>query len=393
MTCISNDELVACWDEYQHWPEVVQRVQSGGPALRPGSNDVFDINGIVAQKIFEKNKKDHTFYIEQSVPITWMYPYLMPSGLIFKLNNEPLTDADFAARGGVEEDRKFWDAYSKKLLTDPRFRIDSDAILTFGKLAFWHSDLYRWRHMEKEQEYWLRMSLALCPQLQDAVNSLAHLLMDQKRFDEAIAVVQQAEVDDPRNEQYVAMLGMLTESRLYGKREQEVRDALAKSPYDVGLNIDLARLLQDEGKFPELDDRLRTLAGLTNWDHDSMAQLIQYYVDQMHNPDAAIAFLAARVKIDPTSGELFYTLATLEATAGRPEDSLKYLSNAVTVGGTNAITSAKIDPRFAALRNDPRFQALLAGPPATNTAPANSNNVAKPAVNPPSSSRAKPVQM
>jgi tetratricopeptide (TPR) repeat protein len=366
VTCVSPEELYACWDEYQHWPEVAARVQAGGPVIRAGSNDVFDINGIVAQKIFEKNKKDHTFYIEQSVPISWMYPYLLPSGLIFKLNPEPLTDADFTAHGGIEEDRKFWDAYSQKLLSDPGFRIDSDAILTFGKLAFWHSDLYRWRHLEKEQEYWLRMSLALCPQLQDAVNSLSRLLMDQKRFDEAVAVVQQAELDDPRNEAYAPMLTMVDEARVDGRREEELRAELAKSPYDIELNLDFARLLEDEGKFPELDDRMRTLAGLTNWSHEAMAGIIQYYVDQMHNPDAAIAFLEARAKIDPTAGELIYTLAALESSVGRKDNALKYLAQAVAIGGTNAVLSAKIDPRFAGLHDDTRFQTILSPPSTTN---------------------------
>jgi tetratricopeptide (TPR) repeat protein len=373
VTCVSNDELMACWEEYQHWPDVAARMQQGSPVVRPGTNDVFDINGIVAQKIFEKNKKDHTFYIEQSVPIQWMYPYLLPSGLIFKLNPEPMSDLPKAA---VDEDRKFWDAYSQKLLSNPRFRIDSDAILSFGKLAFWHSDLYRWRHMEKEEEYWLRMALALCPQLQDAVNGLSHLLMDQKRYDEAMAAVEQAQLDDPRNESYAPILKMLGEAKLFGQRETELRGELARSPYDVALNLQFARLLQDEGKFPELNDRLRTLAGLTNWDHEGMAGIVQYYVEQVHNPDAAIAFLQARAEIDPKADQLIYSLAALEASAGHDDDAIKYLGQSITLGGTNAMISAKIDPRFGRLHNDPRFGALLnplsqPAPTATHGPPVN----------------------
>jgi tetratricopeptide (TPR) repeat protein len=377
VTCVSDDELVECWDEYRAWPDVAARIKAYGPSavIRSGSNDVFDINGIVAQKIFEKNKKDHTFYIEQSVPIAWMYPYLLPSGLIFKLNPEPLASLPASA---VEEDRNFWDAYSQKLLSDPKFRLDSFAMLNFGKLAFWHSDLYRWRGLVKEQEYWLKMSLKLCPQLQDAVNSLSHLLMDQKRFDEAIAIVQQAELDDSRNETYGPMLDLLNEARVYGQREKELRGELAESPYDVQLNLDLARVLQDEGKFPELNDRLRTVAGLTNWSHDGMAGIIQYYVDTVHNPEAAIAFLEARAKIDPTAGELIYSLAALDASIGRKDDAIKYFTQAVAIGGTNAMISAKIDPRFAGLRDDPRFQALLGTPFAGHPPVVN-----KPATNPP----------
>jgi tetratricopeptide (TPR) repeat protein len=231
------------------------------------------------------------------------------------------------------------------------------------------------------------MALTLCPQLQDAVNSLAHLLMDQRRFDEAVATVQQAELDDPRNEAYGPMLDVVNEARTYGKREQELRAALAKSPQDVQINLDLARLLQDEGKFPELDDRLRTAASLTNWSHEAMVGIIQYYVDQMHNPEAAIAFLEARARIDPKAGELIYSLAALDSSVGRNEEALKYLTQAVAVGGTNAIMSARIDPRFEGLREDARFQALVGAPPAGNPPPVN-----KPATNPPGTVLPKPVK-
>jgi tetratricopeptide (TPR) repeat protein len=381
VTCVSNDELLACWAEYQTWPDVAARLQAGGPIIRGGSNDVYDINGIVARKIFEANKKDHTFYIEQSIPLQWMYPYLLPWHLIFKLSPEPVADLPASV---IEEDRKFWDDYSARLLNDPRFSIDADAILTFGKLAFWHSDLYRWRKLPKEQEYWLRMSIRLCPQLEDSVNSLAHLLADQKRYDEAVALLKQAELDDPRNDFYPPILTWLQEAQVFDKREKELRDELAKSPYDVQLNLDLARLYQDEEKYPELNDRLRMVAGLTNWSHDGMADIVQYYVNTVHNPDAAIAFLEARAKIDPKASELIYSLAALDASSDHKEDALKYLGQAVALGGTNAVISAKIDPRFASLHDDPRFQTLLDTKPLQTNAPGtNAPGTNSPATNTP----------
>ena len=113
-----------------------------------------------------------------------------------------------------------------------------------------------------------------------------------------------------------------------------------------------------------------------------MAGIIQYYVDQVHNPDAAIAFLEERAKIDPNAGELIYSLAALDASVNRNDDALKYLTQAVHVGGTNAIMSAKIDPRFASLQQDQRFIDLV-NPPA----PANA-----PATNPPAGQLTKPVK-
>jgi hypothetical protein len=113
-----------------------------------------------------------------------------------------------------------------------------------------------------------------------------------------------------------------------------------------------------------------------------MAGIVQYYVDQVHNPNAAIAFLEARAQIDPKAGELIYSLAALEASVGRKDDALRYLTQAVGVGGTNALFSAKIDPRFAPMQDDPRFQALINSTPPTNA----------PATNPPGKIAPKPAK-
>jgi len=361
--CISPQELADSWKEYGDRPDVAERIREHGPINRPGSADVFEINGIVARKIFEKNKQNHTFYLEQSVAIQWMYPYLLPAGLIFKLSPDPLTALPAAT---VEEDRKFWDAYSARLLRDPKFRLDEDAVLNFSKLAFWHADLYRYRGMEKEQEYWLKMALSLCPQLQSSVSSLYQLYVKQKRFDEAIAIVKQAQLDDPNNEAYAPMLAWVEEVQNLERHEKELRDQLAKSPYDVSLNLQLARILQDEGKFDELLARLRIAAGLANWDHEAIADVIQYYVEKVHNPAAAIAFLETRVQIDPKASELVYSLAALHALVRHNNEALKYLNQAAVVGGSNVISSASVDPRFQSLREDPRFQAFLTNAPPTN---------------------------
>ena len=111
-----------------------------------------------------------------------------------------------------------------------------------------------------------------------------------------------------------------------------------------------------------------------------MAGIIQYYITEAHNPDAAIAFLEARAKIDPKASELIYTLAALHASLGHKDQAFQYLSQALASGGTNALISAKIDPRFATLSDDPRFQALMGAPP-TNL----------PATHPPQGPLPKPV--
>ena len=47
------------------------------------------VKGMLAKLIFDKNP-DREFYIEESFPFDWLYPYLEPHGLIFKINHQPL---------------------------------------------------------------------------------------------------------------------------------------------------------------------------------------------------------------------------------------------------------------------------------------------------------------
>jgi hypothetical protein len=52
---------------------------------------VMEINALLVRIIFDKNQ-GHEFYIEESYPLDWMYPYLSPHGLIFQLKSKPLAE-------------------------------------------------------------------------------------------------------------------------------------------------------------------------------------------------------------------------------------------------------------------------------------------------------------
>ena len=54
-----------------------------------GTMAVMAINGLLTKTIFERNPK-REFFVEESFPLDWMYPYLKPHGIIMKLNREPL---------------------------------------------------------------------------------------------------------------------------------------------------------------------------------------------------------------------------------------------------------------------------------------------------------------
>ena len=52
-----------------------------------GNASVMAINALLAKDLFDANR-DHSFYLEESMPLHWMNPYLVPYGIIFKLEAE-----------------------------------------------------------------------------------------------------------------------------------------------------------------------------------------------------------------------------------------------------------------------------------------------------------------
>jgi hypothetical protein len=83
--------------------------------LKPvGNVSWMEVNALLAKLIFEKNPR-HEFYIEESMPMDWMYPHLSPHGLILKLNRKPLATISEKI---VKEDREYWREQTKRLLGD-----------------------------------------------------------------------------------------------------------------------------------------------------------------------------------------------------------------------------------------------------------------------------------
>ena len=147
---------------------------------------VMNINGIISRMIFEDNKAQHPFFVEESYVIAWMYPFMEPHGLILKLNKEELPALDPKV---VNEDTRFWDALTAKLLADRSFTNNIAAQKTYSKLRSAIGGLYAYRRMTPEAEAAFKQALELCPISPEANFRLAQLYMESKRYDAAIAVM------------------------------------------------------------------------------------------------------------------------------------------------------------------------------------------------------------
>jgi hypothetical protein len=171
--------------------------------------------------IFEKNPNSE-FFVEESFPLDWMYPYLTPYGVIMKINREPLREM---GEDVVKKDHEFWSDYSERLIGNwitydtpisnitqfaeqvyvkkdyrgfkgnPQFARDDDGQKAFSKLRSSIAGVYAWRvsngapseqaRMLKEAEFAFKQAYAFCPYSPEALYRFVNVLVGMRRFDDA----------------------------------------------------------------------------------------------------------------------------------------------------------------------------------------------------------------
>ncbi|HTJ00907.1 MAG TPA: M56 family metallopeptidase [Dongiaceae bacterium] len=219
---------------------VVGQVQVSGQVA------VMAINGLIAKLIFDTNP-DREFYIEESFPLDWMYPYLEPHGLIMKVNRQPLgqmpdsvvqTDQDYWAKetrpmigDWLREDTSVAEvvAFVKKTCIqhdysgftgDRAFLESADAQKMFSKLRSSIAGVYAWRaehtqdagerdRMNRAADFAFREAYALCPYSPETLSRYTTLLVKQNRKAEALTLAETAATLDPKSTQIPGLIAQL----------------------------------------------------------------------------------------------------------------------------------------------------------------------------------------
>ncbi len=227
----------------------------GGRVQVSGALGVMEINGILCDMMFAKNKPRHDFYIEESYVIRWMYPYLSPHGLIMKIEKEKNTLTEELIR----DDMDFWDWYARRLTRDPAFRRDLPAQKSFSKLRSAIAGLYANRGRASESEEAYREARVLYPLSPEAsFRMLQEVLLPQGRYGEAEDILAYFVEKDPNNtraEQFYDFVMRVnrTQQRIQeiverGKKENKLspEDAfeLAMAYKEIGQNQSAAHYLK-----------------------------------------------------------------------------------------------------------------------------------------------------
>ena len=418
-----------CFEEYT--TDVGRRQQLG--QLKPGEDvhiengrvqvsgqvAVMNINGLLCKVIFEQNPTNE-FYIEESFPLDWMYPYETPFGIIMKINRQPVTEL---SQEVLDRDHKFWTDFSSRLCGnwitydtsvqqiadfvertyihnnykgfngDRAFVRDDDAQKAFSKLRSSQAGMYYWRccpqspanpngcspeyaqksaatqeALRKETEFAFKQAFAFCPYSPEAVYRYVNFLLQYGRFDDAILVVETCKKLDPYNQSISDLIGTLKSyksqsgDRLKAMTQIDQMEAAARTnPADTHNLITLAATymaIQQTNRAFELFDEALASPSLKPQEAADVAQ----YFAQANNLVHLGTALERMAELAPGQPEPRYDLAALQAILGHAPEALTNLQTAFAMSLRQRATNPAAHDLIGAARTDPRFNSLRAMP-------------------------------
>ena len=278
-----------------------------------GALGVMEINGILTKMMHDHDRLRHSFYVEESYVIPWMYPYLSPHGLIMKINADPTPyDAKRAAK-----DADFWDWYVRRLLDDPMYRRDFAGQKSFSKLRAAIAGLYNKQGRYREGSQAFREAVLLYPASPEATFRYAQeSLMPFRKWDVALELMDYTDSIDPNNKRtaglrnYVSRVKTLTAEI---ERLEKLRREKKLTDQDV---VALAHCYAEFGRVQEAAQLLRGVADKIR-DAGEIRAVAQVFIDASLWADAE-TMLNRYLKLNPQGdANAWAELAKLQARTGR----------------------------------------------------------------------------
>ena len=379
-----------------------------------GQVAVMAINGLLTKVIFDHNPTNE-FYVEESFPLDWMFPYLEPYGIIMRINRQPLPEI---SEDKVNRDHEFWSQFSERLIGnwitydtpvkdlcdfvvrvherrdyygfkgDRKFIRDDQSQKAFSKLRSSIGGIYSWRvasartpedqqRMLKEADFAFRQAFAFCPYSPEAMFRYTTLLVNAGRIDDAILITETGLRFDRDNatiknwvDQLKAMQQRPGQFAAAHQRLVQLEAQYRANSADAKIVFDLASLylqMQRTNAAFELFDKLLTHPSV---DLNSVLSVANAFAQLQQGPRLEVA-LRKLVTLTPESAEAWYDLAATQAILNRTNEALQALTQAVELSGKRlALDPAQRDLRkdaatnrsFIALYASPEFRKLIAAP-------------------------------
>jgi len=435
MITASNDDSQRCFKEYlddaQRRLDHDRRFPNEPRQIRPGEDvrivdnrvtvsgqvAVMAINALLTKVMFDKNP-DREFYVEESFPLDWMYPYLTPSGIIMKINRNPLPEIP---QDIVDRDHEFWKEYSTRLIGnwitydtpvsnicafaeqvyyrrklpadfkgDPAFIRDNDGQKAFSKLRSSIAGVYNWRianaktpqeqqRMMKEAEFAFKQAYAYCPYSPEALFRWVNLLISTGRFDDAVLIATTSQKLDPFNAQIENLIFEL--KRIKAQSGGMAPPAAAVAPDPAALNAQLAPLEQQFKASPKNVQAGLQLANayMQAQQHTKVVEVLDQILANPEADASALVFsanlyaqlghigkveqaLASLLKASPENPEGHYDLAAVRALQNKGPEAIETLRTALQQSAKRLERDPKAPNLYSNALGDARFAALRALP-------------------------------
>jgi len=394
-------------------------VDSAGRVQVSGQVAVMAINGLLCKVIFDQNPSN-SFYVEESFPLKWMYPYETPFGIIMKINRNPLPELPDEV---FKLDHEFWSKFSTRLCGnwitydtsvqqiadfveqtyihnnykgytgDRAFVRDDDAQKAFSKLRSSQAGMYLWRcfprspqnpggcppeYMQKtpaaqaalvrETDFAFKQAFAFCPYSPEAVYRYVNFLLQFGRFDDAITVAETCKKLDPYND---SITGLITTLQGYKSQSTEhmqassqltaMADAARTNPANVQNLVVLGGVylqMQQTNQAVTLFDEALGRPEIKFPD----AQMIAQHYAELGNLAKLETAVKTLVRLAPDQPESRYDLAALQAYTGQSTEALQNLKIALDLSAQRLAKDPKARDLVTAARTDPRLERIRSLP-------------------------------
>ena len=187
----------------------------GGKISIRGIEGVMRLNSILTKMIYDRNIKNHPFFLEESYTIEWMYPYLKPAGIIMELCDHKVKITPEI----VEKDTAYWDNLMKVFdnggtlyfedinngrkgkvdVVAKEFFEDLTARKSFAKCRTAIGGVYEYHGMIKEAEKAYRDAIWLNDMSAEAYMRLSNMLAKNGREKEGLEIIREYLKKDPMN--------------------------------------------------------------------------------------------------------------------------------------------------------------------------------------------------
>ena len=332
----------------------IEKRQTDATAPDPNSDPTV-LNSMVGEWIWQRNKDQRKFFVEESFPMEWSYPNAVPHGLCYEIKRDPIP---VLSPELVQGDMDYWKEYIDHLKKDPRFEDDIDAQRSFSKLRNTGGNIYKWRNMPEAAEQAYRQALELWPGNTETLNNFSDLLMKQKRVSELRDILERAAKADPNNGLLEMLLANCERRISLGKEVTDLEARWAREERSIDVFQGLLSKYSEEGNIVKADLLVTQGATLFATNVEVLRDVVNYFAIQSRVPKA-IEYGKKLEKLVPDDAEVKLGLAKFYMASGNRPDFYKYLKESIRLGGLPMREKIATEAMFQQIQTEPDFQTAI----------------------------------